>query len=109
MGADLLPRERRARLRLPGWIADHGGEVADEKNSNVTEILKMLQLPDHHGMAQMNIRGRRIDAQLGPQRSEEHTSELQSPCNLVCRLLLEKKKQRSNCLGLIIERAYTLQ
>src|SRR5256885_7212679 len=28
------------------------------------------------------------------QRSEEHTSELQSPCNLVCRLLLEKKKRR---------------
>src|ERR1022692_523914 len=27
-------------------------------------------------------------------RSEEHTSELQSPCNLVCRLLLEKKKLR---------------
>src|SRR5256885_11600655 len=26
-------------------------------------------------------------------RSEEHTSELQSPCNLVCRLLLEKKKR----------------
>src|SRR3989454_3614337 len=29
---------------------------------------------------------------LGGLRSEEHTSELQSPCNLVCRLLLEKKK-----------------
>src|SRR5256885_9404748 len=29
-------------------------------------------------------------------RSEEHTSELQSPCNLVCRLLLEKKKNNSN-------------
>src|SRR6266850_829568 len=29
---------------------------------------------------------------VGPRRSEEHTSELQSPCNLVCRLLLEKKK-----------------
>src|SRR5256885_6853256 len=28
-----------------------------------------------------------------PERSEEHTSELQSPCNLVCRLLLEKKNQ----------------
>src|SRR5256885_12411101 len=28
-----------------------------------------------------------------PPRSEEHTSELQSPCNLVCRLLLEKKKK----------------
>src|SRR2546426_5295212 len=32
----------------------------------------------------------------GEQRSEEHTSELQSPCNLVCRLLLEKKKKHNN-------------
>src|SRR5256885_3680044 len=31
-------------------------------------------------------------AALAGARSEEHTSELQSPCNLVCRLLLEKKK-----------------
>src|SRR5256885_9827577 len=31
-------------------------------------------------------------------RSEEHTSELQSPCNLVCRLLLEKKKVHLECL-----------
>src|SRR2546426_12150391 len=30
------------------------------------------------------------------ERSEEHTSELQSPCNLVCRLLLEKKKKKQN-------------
>src|SRR5256885_8786139 len=30
-------------------------------------------------------------------RSEEHTSELQSPCNLVCRLLLEKKKRTPLC------------
>src|SRR5256885_54805 len=30
-------------------------------------------------------------------RSEEHTSELQSPCNLVCRLLLEKKKTTTTC------------
>src|SRR5256885_5864855 len=34
---------------------------------------------EHHGAAQLGV------------RSEEHTSELQSPCNLVCRLLLEKK------------------
>src|SRR5256885_6815371 len=33
-----------------------------------------------------------------PVRSEEHTSELQSPCNLVCRLLLEKKSN-STCLS----------
>src|SRR2546426_7673245 len=32
-------------------------------------------------------------AVLAHERSEEHTSELQSPCNLVCRLLLEKKKK----------------
>src|SRR5688500_19172032 len=32
-------------------------------------------------------------------RSEEHTSELQSPCNLVCRLLLEKKKDQPCALG----------
>src|SRR2546426_1644627 len=31
---------------------------------------------------------------IGELRSEEHTSELQSPCNLVCRLLLEKKKKK---------------
>src|SRR2546426_3844724 len=31
-------------------------------------------------------------------RSEEHTSELQSPCNLVCRLLLEKKKKKKQQL-----------
>src|SRR5256885_10875584 len=32
----------------------------------------------------------------GVPRSEEHTSELQSPCNLVCRLLLEKKKKKKD-------------
>src|SRR5688500_1491453 len=32
-------------------------------------------------------------------RSEEHTSELQSPCNLVCRLLLEKKKYGTSDTG----------
>src|SRR5256885_7639103 len=32
------------------------------------------------------------------QRSEEHTSELQSPCNLVCRLLLEKKKNTGDTI-----------
>src|SRR2546426_1415479 len=33
------------------------------------------------------------EVRIRPKRSEEHTSELQSPCNLVCRLLLEKKKK----------------
>src|SRR5256885_10013603 len=44
-------------------------------------------VPDHRGVARVL-------------RSEEHTSELQSPCNLVCRLLLEKKNKRvmTGCL-----------
>src|SRR5256885_4791862 len=36
-------------------------------------------------------------------RSEEHTSELQSPCNLVCRLLLEKKKKRRDIATLLYD------
>src|SRR5256885_3137631 len=36
-------------------------------------------------------------------RSEEHTSELQSPCNIVCRLLLEKKKKENGYLALYSE------
>src|SRR2546426_12068877 len=36
----------------------------------------------------------RVEAQKMLERSEEHTSELQSPCNLVCRLLLEKKNKQ---------------
>src|SRR5256885_4332455 len=39
-----------------------------------------------------------IPALAADQRSEEHTSELQSPCNLVCRLLLEKKKNTVSSL-----------
>src|SRR5256885_6906962 len=35
-----------------------------------------------------------LDGAADVERSEEHTSELQSPCNLVCRLLLEKKKKK---------------
>src|SRR2546426_7803777 len=41
--------------------------------------------------------GRGGHLRAGQRRSEEHTSELQSPCNLVCRLLLEKKKQIYSC------------
>src|SRR5256885_11353150 len=40
-------------------------------------------------------------------RSEEHTSELQSPCNLVCRLLLEKKKKSSH-LGTFYKTKHTI-
>src|SRR5256885_15785907 len=57
-----------------------------------------------HGVASVHVaepqdrvrdgaRRREARIQAVGRRSEEHTSELQSPCNLVCRLLLEKKKQ----------------
>src|SRR2546426_1701060 len=50
-----------------------------------------------HGTGQVRCRLQLEPGVPGPLaralRSEEHTSELQSPCNLVCRLLLEKKKQ----------------
>src|SRR5688500_20048638 len=61
---------------LPNVVAAHaGGEVGG------------LQLLLHARRLQV---GHAAGADL---RSEEHTSELQSPCNLVCRLLLEKKKR----------------
>src|SRR5256885_12499931 len=45
---------------------------------------------------------------FGRSRSEEHTSELQSPCNLVCRLLLEKKKTDYSCIPLFNQTEPTL-
>src|SRR6478735_5290871 len=50
----------------------------------------LFRSPAHH----RQVDGRHLDAAVhhdGCRRSEEHTSELQSPCKLVCRLLLEKK------------------
>src|SRR5256885_5060637 len=58
-----------------------------------------------------------VEAALAKSRSEEHTSELQSPCNLVCRLLLEKKKKlitktamryKLNTRGVDVNRGHSL-
>src|SRR2546426_4953015 len=50
------------------------------------------------GAQRVDERRRRIHLRVQDVvRSEEHTSELQSPCNLVCRLLLEKKKSGKTC------------
>src|SRR6266850_7726060 len=51
-----------------------------------------LPIPDHPRLHH-RVRAADPDRRPGVLRSEEHTSELQSPCNLVCRLLLEKKKK----------------
>src|SRR5256885_8828751 len=61
------------------WIFNNGKEQGG--------ILRLKQLRDRR-------------RQFFDWRSEEHTSELQSPCNLVCRLLLEKKKKHAIALSL---------
>src|SRR2546426_8251647 len=47
-----------------------------------------------------------LDLEREIARSEEHTSELQSPCNLVCRLLLEKKKKKKH--NILVRYEYVL-
>src|SRR2546427_6983588 len=49
---------------------------------------------DHHGIDQVQLLELQLVRVGIGQRSEEHTSELQSQSNLVCRLLLEKKKKK---------------
>src|SRR5258708_25875542 len=55
--------------------------------------------PGHRHMTKSTVRAVKLRLRavtFGPKRSEEHTSELQSPDHLVCRLLLEKKKNITN-------------
>src|SRR2546426_7188542 len=56
-------------------------EPADAGDPFVPEVAALLKGSKKHEVHPEGV------------RSEEHTSELQSPCNLVCRLLLEKKKR----------------
>src|SRR5256885_3211212 len=75
---------------------------------HMREICKQLRRGDALESAPVNparpclqqLQTGRVPATHQRERSEEHTSELQSPCNLVCRLLLEKKKMyiRANLL-----------
>src|SRR2546426_8334819 len=60
-------------------------EVDEVGYLQLGRLVPELQVPDFIHLVDVGY------LQLG--RSEEHTSELQSPCNLVCRLLLEKKKK----------------
>src|SRR5256885_3161846 len=67
-------------------------------NDTATTEIYTLSLHDALPISCLRIEARhdpaarRVLHEVEP-RSEEHTSELQSPCNLVCRLLLEKKKK----------------
>src|SRR2546426_828904 len=71
-----------------------GGFVDFEVDHKFEEIGRKTMLVSAREIEQPAPYGRTI--LLAIERSEEHTSELQSPCNLVCRLLLEKKKKKRN-------------
>src|SRR5256885_11167845 len=58
------------------------GLSRQDTNDRVHDVVTMLGISDLLDRAPYQLSG-------GQKRSEEHTSELQSPCNLVCRLLLE--------------------
>src|SRR3989454_1972013 len=75
---------RRAREPCGPLLGRLGARVGRESERRIEGEVPLLV---HGGIA---------TAGVGVVRSEEHTSELQSPCNLVCRLLLEKKKTTEN-------------
>src|SRR5256885_11220425 len=71
----------------------HGLDVSDGRS----DLSLGAEEADHRQLRRellrLQSRGERGGNPKPADRSEEHTSELQSPCNLVCRLLLEKKKK----------------
>src|SRR3989454_3989612 len=96
----------RCELRMPDPSANPYLALAVQLGAGLSGIESKLLPPDpvNKNIFEMSFRERRkyrIDElprdlhEALEMRSEEHTSELQSPCNLVCRLLLEKKKTQS--------------
>src|SRR5256885_8823669 len=75
--------------RDPGSVRGERGLGRDRRV--VHDLADLRQVGTLRGIELEAARARARDHDL-TLRSEEHTSELQSPCNLVCRLLLEKKK-----------------
>src|SRR5256885_11726190 len=69
------------------------GVVVNDIHSqlNATRVHRVVKPPSVDAVVQL-VQSARQEGRPPSIRSEEHTSELQSPCNLVCRLLLEKKK-----------------
>src|SRR5699024_4504454 len=62
------------------------------KHGNILEYFETVEMPLIPIVSEMEMNGYVIDHEFAKERSEEHTSELQSRFDLVCRLLLEKKK-----------------
>src|SRR2546426_3317493 len=82
-------------LRLHALHVDHGLRVDSARDAKVVRRLgERFGVPVEVVAVTVERRGSLEAAARAARRSEEHTSELQSPCNLVCRLLLEKKKKK---------------
>src|SRR5205807_8522036 len=83
-----FPTRRSSDLFSANPVADPGPSGFPVIQMTADGIPAALGMPNGNVQAILAARGSR----RAGLRSEEHTSELQSPCNLVCRLLLEKKK-----------------
>ncbi len=68
VGVDLFPGQGGTGRVAARWIPDQGGEVPDQEDHFVAQLLKVAHLPDQHGMAQMQIRCRWVEARLDTQR-----------------------------------------
>src|SRR5690606_41637499 len=79
-------------------VVDAGAEERDEYMRTVREVLEEIgahEVPQLVVFNKIDLTGDLPRMDRGENRSEEHTSELQSRENLVCRLLLEKKKEKT--------------
>src|SRR2546426_9384689 len=74
---------------VPAYV---GRSNRDEPGTDQNGRRRRPRYSGVRGTSRMLWRNRQTGGESFSPRSEEHTSELQSPCNLVCRLLLEKKK-----------------
>src|SRR5256885_6799039 len=90
----LFPYTTLFRSKLNRGGPDAARAAVDEDRFARLQPAALEQVCPHGEKGFGNGRGdHEIEPARNRQRSEEHTSELQSPCNLVCRLLLEKKKK----------------
>src|SRR5207244_11231853 len=87
-----LFRSPRGRLRGGDAVIVHVGAVAEARLISVVEVRAGLRVQrrQQRGREDAVVEVQVVVEQPGRRRSEEHTSELQSPDHLVCRLLLEK-------------------
>src|SRR5207249_2894761 len=103
----MVPEIGEERLRIHHLIpVDHAQEQGHrglELADHLTEVVPAVSVQDHelrHALAPERrghvAQHQRLCARVHVERSEEHTSELQSRFDLVCRLLLEKKKKKTS-------------